>query len=59
MNDKFSFQQSEAEKIENAALTCADCVFAYSDRVVDCVKFNQKPLSVLNGEDCQKKHKTE
>lgn len=59
MNDKFSFQQSEAEKIENAALTCADCGFAYSDRVVDCVRFNQKPLSVLNGEDCQKKRKTE
>lgn len=55
MNNKYSFQQGDAEKIENKNLACYGCVLAYSDRVLDCVAFHQKPISVLKGNDCPKK----
>lgn len=55
MNEKFSFQKGDANKIENRNLDCRGCVFAYADSVSECVMFNQKPLSVLKGNSCKKK----
>ena len=53
MNNKFSFDKGDAEKIENKALACKNCVFAYHDRVADCEIYNQKPVEVLKGADCK------
>ena len=55
MNEKFVSKKGEMHLIENAELDCKDCIFAYEDRTIDCIMYNQKPISILDGNKCDKK----
>lgn len=55
MNKKFIYQENETHLVKNNDISCKNCIFAYSDRVIDCIKYQQKPLKIFKGESCEKK----
>ena len=57
-NDKFTTKTGEMQLITNEELHCNNCVFAYKDRTIDCIMYEQKPLSILDGGACDKKATT-
>lgn len=51
-NEKFISHAGELNLISNKDMRCAMCAFAYEDNDVECVKYNQKPLSIIRGGKC-------
>lgn len=51
-NDKFISRVGELNLISNKDMNCGKCVFAYEGNDVECVKYKQKPLSVIRGGEC-------
>ena len=55
MKSKFVYEKGEIAQVKNEDIACKGCIFAYDGRAIDCVIYNQKPLSVLDGGHCEKK----
>lgn len=54
-NDKFVSKKGEMHLIGNEDMDCKNCIFAYKDNSIECIMYKQKPISILDGNHCEKK----
>jgi hypothetical protein len=52
-SEKFISKSGELHLIRNIDMHCKDCGFPYENSDVECVKYKQKPLSVIRNGECQ------